>query len=116
MSFETFRSSDLKNVSSATMYILCPEIDITFLRDAVSESRTGILKLWDRRSFAYRYHKFSRDLQVLHIVSTNSGTWDQDPRRTIHVYFWPGKSTQKYVKQEWYWGIQDQAAGIEKIR
>lgn len=60
MPFATFRSSALKDISSTTMYILRPEIDITLLRDAISESRTGILKLWDRRGFAYCYHKFSR--------------------------------------------------------
>lgn len=60
------------------MYILRPEIDITLLRDAISENRApGILKLWDCRSFAYRYHKFSRGMKVLHIVSTNSGAQNQ---------------------------------------
>lgn len=73
MPFATFRSSAVKDISSTSMYILRPEIDITLLRDAISESRTGILKLWDRRGFAYCYHKFSRGVQVLHIVSTNSG-------------------------------------------
>lgn len=96
MSFATFRSSALKNISSTAMYILRPEIDITLLRDAVSESRTGILKLWDRRGFAYCYHKFSRSMQVLHIVSTNSGARDQDPRCTIFL----ARKTQKYVKQK----------------
>lgn len=35
------------------------EIDITLLCDAVSKSRTGILKLRDHWDFAYCYHKFS---------------------------------------------------------
>lgn len=69
------------------MYILRPEIDITFLRDAVSESRIGHLEAVGPPELCIPLPQIqSRGLQVLHIVSTNSGTRDRgDPRRTVSL-------------------------------
>lgn len=72
MSFATFRLNALKNISGMTMYILCPEIDITLLRDAgcgkshletVGPPGLCILlpQIQSRRvGFTYCFHKFWR--------------------------------------------------------
>lgn len=96
------------------MYILDPEIDIILLRDAVLESRAGILKLWDRRGFAYCYHKFSRGVQVLHIVSTNSGARDQGSQ--MYYISGPERVPKSTLNKSDTRAFKIKMGGIEKIR